>query len=289
MINVQTHVRRASARDHRQISNLLFHESNTHRHLDWRPALEWLGDMNFWALEDRGEVSAVLACPEDPPDVAWIRLFSYRPHLSGPETWSALWNFACADIFLSNPRVVAASIVMKQWFQSLLLSSGFEARMNIVMLELKLEGTIFPRADIGNLRIRPMRDSDMDEVARIDVEAFGAFWHNSADTLQRARSQSVCATVAEDGNGLIGYQLSTGNPFGAHLARLGVRVEAQGRGVASALVWDLIQNSGLLGSGRLSVNTQEDNIASLNLYRKFGFVRTGESYPVLVHSPGGVL
>jgi ribosomal-protein-alanine N-acetyltransferase len=287
MINLHAQVRRAHAPDHRQISNLVNNESNTHRHLDWRPALEWLGDLNFWALENRGEIAAVLACPEDPNDVAWIRLFSYHAHLSGPEAWSALWDFARADIFNTNPRAVVASIVMKQWFQSLLLESGFKTRWNIVMLELRLDET-FPVINIENVRIRPMRESDMDEVARIDREAFGVFWHNSEDSLQRARNQSVYATVAEDGNGLIGYQLSTGNPFGAHLARLGVRVEAQGRGVGSVLLWDLIHNSGVLGSGRLSVNTQEDNVASLNLYRKFGFVRTGESYPVLVHSPGGV-
>jgi len=285
MINLRLQVRRAVAQDHRQISNLIFQESNTHRHLDWRTALEWIGAENFWVLEDEGTVVAALACPEDPPDVAWIRLFSHHTHLSGPESWSALWNVAYAEIFASNPRAQVASIVMKQWFQSMLLDSGFEPRLNIVLLELKSEN-YRPVQINGNIRIRSMRETDMDIVEQIDLKAFGAFWHNSFDSLQRARGQSFYSSIAEDESGVIGYQISTGNPFGAHLARLGVRPEAQSRGVGSALVHDLIQRAGGLQSGRLSVNTQDDNIASLRLYGKLGFERTGEYYPVFIHSMG---
>ena len=285
MINLRLHVRRAVAQDHRQISSLIFQESNTHRHLDWRTALEWIGAQNFWVLEDSGDVLAALACPEDPPDVAWIRLFSYHPHLSGPEAWSALWNFAQADIRASNPRVQTASIVMKQWFQSLLVESGFEPQLNIVLLELKSENYAPVRIN-EDIRIRLMQESDLNEVEQVDRDAFGAFWHNTFDSLQRACGQSFYSSIAEDETGIIVYQISTGNPFGAHLARLGVRPEAQGRGVGSALVHDLIQRAGALQSGRLSVNTQDNNFASLRLYEKLCFTRSGEYYPFFVQSMG---
>lgn len=283
MINLHLNIRRAVAQDHRQLSNLIFQESNTHRHLDWRTALEWIGAQNFWVLEDSGMLAAALACPEDPPDVAWIRLFSHHAHLSGQEAWSALWSFAQADILTANPRAQAASIVMKQWFQSLLLESGFEPRLNIILLELRSEN-YFPVRIGENVHIRPMQEYDLNEVEQVDRDAFGAFWHNTLDSIQRARGQSFYSSVAEDDNGIIGYQISTGNPFGAHLARLAVRPEAQGRGIGSALVHDLIQRAAGLQSGRLSVNTQDDNIVSLRLYEKLGFTRTGEYYPVFVHS-----
>lgn len=283
MINLHLHVRRAMAQDHRQLSTLIFQESNTHRHLDWRTALEWIGDRNFWVLENDGEVLAALACPEDPPNIAWIRLFSYHTHLSGPEAWSALWNAAQADMLVSNPQTQVTSIVMKQWFQSLLLESGFKPKLNIILLELRTENYHPVRID-EKIRIRPMTDADLATVEVVDRAAFGSFWHNTQDSLQRARGQAFYSSVAEDETGVIGYQISTGNPFGAHLARLGVRPEAQGRGVGSALVHDLIQQAGALQSGRLSVNTQDDNTASLRLYEKLGFVRTGEHYPVFVHS-----
>lgn len=281
MINLDSMVRRAVAQDHRPISNLIFQETNTHRHLDWRSALEWLGSQNYWVLEEHGTITAALACPEDPPDVAWIRLFSHHAHLSGPEAWSALWEIAQAEIFLSNPSAQIAAIVMKHWFQYLLIASGFELRQSIVLLELK--GINYhPSQNLNNIHIRLMRESDLEQVEAVDRQAFGPFWHNTHDSLYRARMQSVHSTVAEDDSGIIGYQISTGNPLGAHLARLGVRPEAQGKGVGSALVHDLVQRIGILRGGRLSVNTQSDNAASLGLYKKLGFEFTGENYPVFV-------
>ncbi|HRJ76027.1 MAG TPA: GNAT family N-acetyltransferase, partial [Anaerolineales bacterium] len=124
-------------------------------------------------------------------------------------------------------------------------------------------------------------------VADVDFKAFGSFWHNSFDSIRFAYAQSVSATVAEnESNQIIGYQLSTGNRFGAHLARLAVSPEAQGRGVASALVSHLIQNLNSNQNSNLSVNTQEDNLASLALYKKLGFSKTGEYFPVLIYNKG---
>ncbi|RJP49551.1 MAG: GNAT family N-acetyltransferase [Anaerolineaceae bacterium] len=282
MISLNLQVRRAAAHDHRQIASLIFHETNTHRHLDWRSALEWLGSQNYWVLDENGTITAALACPEDPPDVAWIRLFSHHSHLSGPEAWSALWETARADIFRSSLRTTVAAIVLKQWFQNLLVASNFELQQNIVLLQLKAGDAKLPPISNG-FRIRPMLAADLPEVAQLDRMAFGAFWHNTLDSLQRAYSQSVHASVVEDDLGVVGYQISTGNPLGAHLARLGVRSEAQGRGVGSALVADLVRYLETHQAGNLSVNTQSDNAASLALYKKFGFIPTGEHFPVFVY------
>lgn len=285
MINISSNVRRAVAEDQFQIANLGNYEANIHRHLDWRSPLDWIGSPNYWVLEEDGRITAALACPEDPPHVAWIRLFGYHPHLSGPEAWSALWKSACNEILFANKKTQIAAIIVKQWFQNILLSSGFEVQQNIILLQLINENirhfTMPPQ-----IRIRLMEAADMPAIEKVDMSAFGYFWHNTLDALSRARSQAACATVAEDDSGVIGYQLSTGNPLGAHLARLGVRPEAQGRGVGTALVSDLIQRLGGHQLGRLSVNTQSDNAASLSLYKKMGFIQTGEHYPVLVYRTG---
>ena len=283
MINVRLKVRRAVLEDQLQIANLGAVDSNSHRHLDWRSALDWLGDPNYWVLEENGDVSAALACPEEPPRVAWIRFFGYLPHLSAPEAWSALWTFARREIFTTCKDTQVAAIIVKPWFQRLLLSGGFHVKQNIVLLQLAHERIrMFPVPP--HLHIRPMQTGDLLRVAEMDLDAFGLFWHNTLDSLTRAHAQSANATVAENDAGeLIGYQLSTGNPLGAHLARLGVSPAAQGLGVGTALVSDLIRRLGGLQISRLSVNTQDDNSASLALYQKIGFVPTGEQFPVLVH------
>lgn len=286
MINVSLQVRRAVAQDHNQIANLVFFEPNSHRHLDWHSPLEWIGSPNYWVIEDGGRITGALACPEDPPHIAWIRFFGYQQNLSAQQAWAFLWAAAHNEIIRTNTQTCIAAIVVKQWFQSILLSSGFKLKQNIILLELMNENIRTFSAPQG-IRIRPMRDADLPAVAEMDFAAFGQFWHNTADALQRARLQCTSATVAEDDSGVIGYQLSTKNPLGAHLARLGVQPEAQGRGVGSALVSDLIRSLGTNQLSKLSVNTQADNAASLALYKKLGFVPTGEHFPVLVYPIGG--
>lgn len=283
MINLNLKVRHAVAEDHNQIASLIFYEANTHRHLDWRSALEWLGSQNYWVLEEDGRIIAALACPEDPDHVAWIRLFSYHQNLNGFDTWSLLWEAAGRELLEAEPNVHITAIVTKQWFQTMLLSSGFEIKQNIVILQLSVKPVQYIPIPDG-IQIRPMQAVDISAVTQLDLSAFGEFWHNTFESIQRAYSQSLYATVAEDKSGsIIGYQISTGNMFGAHLARLGVGPEAQGRGVGKALVADL--NQYLLENriNKLSVNTQSDNQASLSLYQKFGFVRTGEHFPVLIY------
>jgi ribosomal protein S18 acetylase RimI-like enzyme len=285
MIHLNLRVRQAVAEDHRQIVSLMFHEANLHRHLDWRTPLDWLGSPNYWVLDDGSHISGALACPEDPARVAWIRLFGHVSNLSALEAWRPLWDMVRnTAVELANTQI--AAIVVKQWFQNLLLFSGFELKQNIVLLELRGENfRTFPlRQDIN---IRPMQQEDLPMVAQLDGEAFGPFWHNSLDSLKRARAQSSYATVAEDSSGLIGYQLSTGNAFGTHLARLGVKKDAQGRGIGTALVSELVQRLDPQRMPRLSVNTQSDNLASLTLYNKIGFIPTGEHYPVMVYPKGG--
>ena len=46
---------------------------------------------------------------------------------------------------------------------------------------------------------------------------------------------------------------------------------------------DLFRYVTYAGISRLSVNTQSDNQASLNLYQRMGFLRTGEEYPVYMY------
>lgn len=284
MISVSQQVRPAESSDHRQIANLMFFEAHMHRHLDWRTPLEWLGSAHYWVADDQGRVTAALACPQDPPGVAWIRLFTYNSHLSGLEAWSPLWTAARGGIARVGGARVAA-IAVKVWFQHILQSSGFEKLQSIVMLEWTAR-LLDERPLPPGINIRSMRADDLMAITDVDAAAFESLWHNSYCALEMAYKQALCATVAEAAGRVVGYQISTGNPLGAHLARLAVRPEAQGRGVGAALVNDLILRLSPRHIARISVNTQADNAASLALYRKIGFVPTGEQFPVYVYPVG---
>jgi ribosomal protein S18 acetylase RimI-like enzyme len=264
---INTLVRPANPSDHQQLSNLIFFESRLHRHLDWRSPLEWLGSPFYWALDEGGQITAALACPPEREGIAWVRLFVYTGRWSAENAWNILWK--------------VAAIAIQPWFQDILAESGFENHQQIVMLEWRgYAKQPMIRQDASGIRIRKMVADDLPEVEKTDAASFDPLWQNSLETLRRAFDQALYATVAENETGIIGYQLTTGGVQRAHLARLAVHPAVQGKGAGSALLSDLFTYISYAGISRLSVNTQNDNQASLSLYQRMGFVRTGEQYPV---------
>ncbi len=125
-----------------------------------------------------------------------------------------------------------------------------------------------------------MLPEDMDTILGIDHEAFGPVWKNSMESLELAYQQSSQATVAEEGEQIVGYQYSTASTMGGHLARLAVRTDMQGKGIGYLLVHQVLNQFKKQGFRHVTVNTQQNNSASLALYAKAGFTLTGESYRV---------
>jgi ribosomal protein S18 acetylase RimI-like enzyme len=278
---INTLVRPADAKDHQQLSNLIFFESRLHRHLDWRSPLEWLGAPFYWALEEDGQITAALACPTERDQIAWIRLFVYTGRWSAESAWDIIWSAARPEVAQAGGATVAA-IAIQPWFQEVLAGSGFENRQQIVMLEWRYQpsfASTSPRGPDG-IRIRRMTEADLPDVEKTDAASFDPLWQNPLETIRKAFGQALYATVAENEQGILGYQLSAGGGQRAHLARLAVHPAAQGKGAGRALLSDLFRYITYAGISRLSVNTQNDNQASLSLYQRMGFVRTGEEYPV---------
>lgn len=277
---INTLVRPADVNDHQQLSNLLFFETRLHRHLDWRSPLEWLGARFYWALEEDGQITAALACPTEAAGIAWVRLFVHSGHWSAQNAWQILWSTAKYEIARARGATVAV-IAVQHWFQTLLAMNGFVNRQQIVMLEWHgFPGQPWTALEVDGVRIRKMMAADLPQVEKTDAASFAPLWQNPLETLQRAYSQALFATVAEDQRGIIGYQLTTGGGQRAHLARLAVHPAVQGRGVGRALLSGLFSTLTQNGIFKLTVNTQSDNVSSLNLYQRMGFIRTGEEHPV---------
>jgi len=271
-------IRSARPGDRKQIENLIQLETRVHRHLDWRSPLDWLDNPPYLVIERSRRVAAALACSADPPGVAWIRLFAGADDISLQESWSLLWARTHEELAGMGGFTVA-SIALQQWFQSLLKSSGFNTRQEVLLLgwsNRKVPASGLPE----DVKIRLMTPADLDQVVEIDRAAFIPLWQNSRSSLQAAYTQAGLATVAEAAGGIIAYQISTQNPFGGHLARLAVGPDVQHRGIGTALVIETIRYFVNRGFCRMTVNTQNDNTSSLALYEKLGFRPTGEHYPV---------
>jgi ribosomal protein S18 acetylase RimI-like enzyme len=278
-------VRPARLADREDVSNLIFLESHVHKHLDWKAPLEWLGQEPFVVLQEGSHVSAALACPPDPAQVAWLRLFVFGSQLNGTMAWRMLWP-AARDTLEAQGCPTAAAIAIQRWLDPILVENGFELVNHIVLMELNIEAAL-PAVAQSDYGIRPMKPADLSQVEAVDAAAFEPLWRNSLEALTHAFGQASYASVVEDQSGLVGYQLSTGGAFGTHLARLAVSPAAQRRGVGAALVYDLIDHIPAGREPRLTLNTQSSNTASHALYARIGFRRTGERFPVFALSMAG--
>jgi len=271
-------VRAAIQGDQNQIDTLIEKGYLVHRHLDWRRPQEWLNSDPFLVFEMNGKIEAIMACPSEPPGIAWMRVFASRDWMHVEAAWQRLWS-GTTQYFESHAGGKVVVISMQMWLHELLRKSGFHIRQEILMLNRSLLN--LPKSETHpDVTIRKMEYSDLPQAAETDAAAFNLLWQNSLETLRRALPQASLATVAIFKGRVIGYQISTSNPVGGHLARLAVLPEWQGQGIASMLVANLLGFMAGQGAQMITVNTQSDNQVSRLLYKKLGFIETGEKFPV---------
>jgi ribosomal protein S18 acetylase RimI-like enzyme len=278
-------LRQAERTDYTALYNFTNSLSNIHRHLDWRDALEWLGHQPFWICEENRHVLGALACPPEPPDVAWVRLFGASTHVSLDRTWRSLFDRALENLHACYPAPTVVSLALREWYVDLLKRNGFSHHQDIIVFMFDGQPPSPPAID-PRITLREMDDEDLDRVKVIDNLAFEPIWRLSPDDLRFAASKSSYCTVAELDGEIVGYTMSSSSGVYAHLARLAVDPGLQRQRLGYALVQDLLDHFiNQMDYWGVTLNTQNDNRASLALYHKIGFRETGERFPVFVY-PG---
>ncbi len=277
-LQTELSVRGAEPDDRIQLNNLFHFEPYVHRHLDWKRPLDWLGHTPYLVIERKNRLIAALACPMDPPGVAWIRVFACSREIRPNTAWNLLWEAARRELS-PYPDVEIATLCPENWMQRLVEDSGFIHTHNVVLLSWERRNQKLPEPAFQG-RLRKMRQNDLPEVLAIDNASFDPLWCNSFSSLQIALAQSAFASVAVQDSRILGYQISTPNPLGGHLARLAVRPEERGKGIGYALVHHVLTQFQHQGVLRVTVNTQDNNTASLALYAKARFRRTNSVFPV---------
>jgi ribosomal-protein-alanine N-acetyltransferase len=265
--------------DRNALLALMRYERYVHSHLDWKPAEEWLGSQPYLVAERGRRIMAAIACPPDPPDTAWIRLFATVGDAPPDAHWDLLWPAAQEALAARQVRL-AAALGLEDWFGPLCLRAGFQRTHSVVVLSRHrgpLESQPGPAPDV---HVRQARPADYDSIAATDLAAFTPPWQMSAALMSQAIPLADLITVAEIDHQIVGYQLTTPSNQGAHLARLAVLPAWQGNGIGNALVRHLIDTYNRRNIRELTVNTQDSNTASLSVYRRLGFTPMGLSYPV---------
>ena len=289
-------VRLAQKSDAAAVTRLLNSTRMTHYHVDWRLPVDWLGDAGFVVIPKdqepydsmnmarmvlpRHEILACLAVTADPPPATWVRLTAVSPEL---DPYTALTEmFAVVRENLQETAVTEVGwLVLNNWPLSALPSLGFE-QMTVIETYVKNNLDLPSMPHVPDLVIRPVSNGDFEELARLETAVFDPLWRFSQETMMIASRDATSFDVAFWGDRLVGYQISSGGRFGAHLVRLTIAPDLQGQGIGSAIFGHAIEAYRRRGVQHVTLNTQVDNAASHRLYKKFGFSATGEQMPLWV-------
>ena len=167
------------------------------------------------------------------------------------------------------------------WLAPPLTRVGFERREWIVSLERHPR----PVADLPpcSAALRPVGGQDLASLSALDHAVFESPYQLTSGELVEFMVTTGNFTLAEDPQmGLVGYACADVIGDTGQIIRLAVHPAARKQGIGSALLNDALAYCQANGAYRVTINTQESNMVSLNLYEQFGFRRVGRRVPLLV-------
>ena len=266
---------RLSARD------LLVSSFHVHTHLDWQEVEDWLtGSGAPIRVATRGSrVVGMLGVSVPLDGAVWVRVAAVSDYQDTGGVLLALWEDLKPELRALGAQQ-ATALLLRDWPERYLPRMGFRLREDIVTMR-RNDSREPPEETLPGFSIRQVRPEDMSAVIAVDHHSFEPPWQMGGEELRRAETASAFSTVAvaQDGS-IVGYQMSTLYFDGAHLARLAVLPELRSRGVGRLLVNSMLRHFWRRGVYGVTVNTQESNVASQRLYRRLGFDRTGNDWPV---------
>lgn len=165
------------------------------------------------------------------------------------------------------------------WLIDELQQRGFEPREWIVAFERS--GSDVPPSVPEPAMIRTAHTKDLPTLLTLDTLTFDHIWRKSVGNFNRGLANADSFTLAEIKGEIVGYEWCEIYRHRAHLTRLAVHPDYQGRGVGAQLLHRAITDALQHQVDRMTLTTQENNRRSRSLYYRFGFVDTNQRMPVL--------
>lgn len=267
----------------------LWHALNTfylHQHLDWQSIEAQLDQENVLCLESNQRLSALLSLSTCFHHTSWVKLFAVRNDRDAAFCWEQLFISAIERLRNNTTPIEVYTIATWDWYLRLISSRpDFSFFFNIVTLECDPKKSLVTE----NRAIhptRPFHNKDIEIIYEVDQAAFQPPWQLDFQNLIAACEQSTFSRIVEIDKQPAGYILAASNDGSCHLSRIAIKPQFTRKGMGAMLLSELIEHCRRKDIQRITVNTQETNLASLKLYQKFGFFPIDEKIPVFCSRQG---
>ena len=120
-----------------------------------------------------------------------------------------------------------------------------------------------------------MTEQDLDRVLLIEKCSFNHSWSRHSFESEIGRNQLAVYRVARLEGQVVGYGGIWVILDEAHLTTLAVDQPYRGRGIATSLLLELMENARRAGAKKMTLEVRPSNMAARHLYEKFGFVSKG--------------
>jgi [ribosomal protein S18]-alanine N-acetyltransferase len=235
-----------------------------------------------WGFIGLQDEARPLSMPAVAPNRAYLRALAL---IRGRTPSFYVGKLLAAAIPFLNPSAHGHLLIAyadADWLRMPLFQAGFTLAEEVQFLELSHLSRWQAPDDHALLsyRLRPCQVTDLSALALLDAATFTPLWHFDATALHELlmTSRLQVATVADE---VVGYTALTIGDRSAHLARLAVHPQMQGKGMGKDLLKEALVYAQTQGLETILLNTQVHNGIAQQLYRSMGFRPTGRVTPVL--------